>query len=91
MRIEDQIKEKLQKSLMPQQLEVINQSHLHKGHAGDDGSGQTHFKVTVVADVFEGVSRVNRQRKVMEILRDLFPLGLHALSISAVTPSENNQ
>lgn len=90
MRIEEQIKEKLQKSLEPEGLEVVNQSHLHKGHAGDDGSGQTHFKVTVVAEAFSDMNRVQRQRKVMEILRDLFPLGLHALSISAVTPSENN-
>lgn len=88
MRIEDLIKEKLQKNMEPYILEVENQSHLHKGHAGDDGSGQTHFHVLIVSEQLADLSRVQKQRKITDLIQDLFPKGLHAISISAFSPKE---
>lgn len=71
-----------------EKLEVINESAKHRGHAGDDGSGQTHFKVMVVAAHFEGLSRVERQRAINEILKSCFQEGLHALSTALLAPAE---
>jgi len=88
MRIEDQIKEKLTEKFQPIELIVENESALHKGHAGDDGSGQTHFNVTIIANHFDALSRLERQRAVLLCLKPLFDIGLHALSIKAIPPAE---
>jgi BolA protein len=82
MTLEDIIRKKLMDSLQPQALEVINESHLHAGHAGDDGTGQTHFRVVVVSDTLRGMGRVAAQRRIYEILSDEMKNGIHALSIS---------
>jgi BolA family transcriptional regulator, general stress-responsive regulator len=92
MTMHQQIKQYLQsyfKSL--EHLEVINDSAQHHGHAGDDGSGQTHFRVVIVADDFFGANRVARQRMVYEALAPCFAEGLHAVSISASTRAEHQK
>jgi BolA protein len=81
-KMEDTIREKLTKALNPTHLDVINESHLHAGHAGDNGSGQSHFRVVVVSDSLRGLGRVAAQRKIYEILDDEMRSGIHALSIS---------
>lgn len=66
----------------------MNDSLRHSGHMGDDGSGESHFRVTVVSSVFTGMSRVQRQRMVYDLLSDEMQGGIHALSIKAMTPDE---
>ena len=67
-----------------QRLEVVNESHLHAGHAGA-GEG-SHFRVYIVADCMTGLSRLARHRLVYDALRDLIPEGIHALAIEAQGP-----
>lgn len=86
--MEDIISAKLEKGLRPTVLKILNQSHLHKGHAGDNGSGESHFLVEVVSDSFCDLSRIARQRMIYELLQDELQGSLHALSIKAFTPNE---
>ena len=65
-------------------LEIQNDSAAHQGHAGDNGTGQTHFSITIKATELIGVSRVNAQRKVNEAVAHLFDQGLHALSTKII-------
>ena len=92
MRVADNIRQKLTAAFAPQSLEVVDESHRHAGHAGatrDDGShGETHFHVRLVTAAFDGVSRVERQRRVYAALADELKGPVHALSLSALTPSE---
>lgn len=88
MTMEDQIKTKLAAALKPQSLTLINDSHKHAGHAGHDGSGQSHFRLKIVSDAFIGMSRVQRQRRVYDVLEAEFKAGLHALSITALSTEE---
>jgi BolA protein len=92
MRVSDSIRQKLTTAFAPQSLEVVDESHRHAGHAGatrDDGSqGETHFHVRLVSAAFDGVSRVERQRRVYAALADELKGPVHALSVSALTPSE---
>ncbi len=75
-------------ALSPQHLAVINDSARHRGHTGDDGSGESHFTVEIVADAFTGASRVARQRMVNSALADLLREKVHALAIRARAPGE---
>ena len=84
MKMEQKIRKAIEETLSPTHLEVVNESHKHAGHAGDDGSGQTHFKLKVVSEKFEGLSRVNAQRLVNSFLDDAFSAGLHAISMSCL-------
>jgi BolA protein len=88
MTIEKKIRTRIEEKFDPVSYELVNESHKHGGHAGDDGSGQTHFKLMVVSDLFEGKSRLERQRLVNSALEDVFSLGLHALSLILKAPSE---
>ena len=67
----DLIADRLAEALSPAALTVTNDSHHHAGHMGDDGTGETHFSVDIVADAFTGQSRVARQRLVNRALADL--------------------
>lgn len=67
-------------------LEVINESHLHAGHAGA-GAG-THWRVRVVAACMQGRPRPARHRLVYDALSALMPQGIHALAIEARSPDE---
>ncbi len=88
MHMDELIKRLVEENLEPVNFELINESHKHLGHAGDDGSGQTHYKLIVVSHVFKGQSRVERQRAVMQVLKDAFDSGLHAISMKLSTPEE---
>jgi len=68
------------------QLEVINESHLHVGHAG--AAEGSHFRVKIVSDQLAGLNRVARHRLVYDALRDVIPQGVHALAIEARCPAE---
>lgn len=79
---------RLTTALAPSQLEVINDSHHHAGHTGDDGTGESHFTVVVESDRFVGLNRVARQRLVNQALADLLSSRIHALAIRARAPGE---
>jgi BolA protein len=79
---------RLTDSLAPSRLEVINDSHHHAGHMGDDGTGESHFTVVVESDRFVGLNRVARQRLVNHALADLLSSRIHALAIRARAPGE---
>ncbi|MGN6314196.1 MAG: BolA family protein [Rhodanobacteraceae bacterium] len=83
-RIED-IRAKLTTALDPQSLEVIDEGHLHIGHAGE-GSG--HFRVRIVSAAFAGKNPIQRHRLVYDAVHDLIGHGIHALAIEARTQEE---
>lgn len=83
-----EIEQRLQAALSPVHLAVINDSAKHSGHMGDDGSGESHFTVDIVAEAFTGQSRVNRQRMVNRALAEVLAEKVHALAIKARAPGE---
>ena len=83
-----EITRRLTEALDPSLLEVRNDSELHRGHAGYDGSGESHFTVEIEAGQFAGMSRLQRQRAVNDALGDLLRERVHALAIRARTPGE---
>ncbi|MCB1652058.1 MAG: BolA family transcriptional regulator [Alphaproteobacteria bacterium] len=82
------IEERVRNAFSPSYFELINQSDLHAGHVGHDGSGHSHFKLIIVSPAFDEVPRVQRQRRVYSLLEDLFSEGLHALSMTLLTDKE---
>ena len=80
MTMEERITQKLNKALEPTHLKVINQSNLHQGHAGDDGSGESHFHIEIYSHAFEKKSRVARERLIYRALSEEMKI-IHALSI----------
>jgi BolA protein len=85
----DLITEKLTRAFAPARLDVVDESHQHAGHAGHRPDGETHFRVTIVADAFRGKSRLERHRMVNERLADELKGGVHALAIHASAPGDN--
>ena len=83
-----EIEKRLLAVLSPTSLNVINDSAKHHGHAGDDGSGESHFTVEIECAEFEGQSRLNRQRMVNKALGDLMSDKVHAMAIKATAPGE---
>ena len=83
-----QITERLTQALSPTHLQVIDDSEKHRGHAGHDGRGESHFTVLVESPKFEGMNRVARQRAVNAALTDLLQERVHALAIKAKAPGE---
>lgn len=88
MSLEARIRQKLMVGLTPTRLDVMNESHMHAGHAGSPGTGESHFRVLVVSPVFQGRSRVDRHRAVNVLLAEEFCDGIHALAIQAYAPGE---
>ena len=86
--VQDQITARLNAALAPTHLTVVNESALHAGHMGDDGTGETHFRVEVEAPAFQGLNRVARQRLVNHALAELLSTQIHALAIKARAPGE---
>lgn len=76
------LEQSLAQRLAPTQLEVIDESGAHAGHAGADGSGfGTHFRVRIASPLFAGKTTVARHRLVYDALREYIERGLHALAI----------
>lgn len=88
MSVAERIESKLNAALRPQRLEIVDDSQKHRGHAGWRPGGETHFSLLVVADAFEGLSRVARQRRVHEVLAEELAGPVHALSLRTLTPAE---
>jgi BolA family transcriptional regulator, general stress-responsive regulator len=83
-----EISERLTAAFAPSQLAVINDSDRHHGHAGHDGSGESHFTVEIESSAFAGQSRLQRQRLVNAALGDIPGQRVHALAIKARAPGE---
>ncbi len=71
-------------ALSPLKLEIIDDSHLHAGHAGSK-NGAGHYTVIIQSALFNGLSRVAQQRLVYDVLNDLIPFPIHALAIQTQT------
>ena len=89
MTVAETIREKLTSEFTPAELVVEDESSRHAGHAGARPGGGTHFNVRIVSKVFEGLSRVERQRRIYAALaNEISPDGVHALSLPTLTPAE---
>jgi len=80
--------EKLTWAFAPQSLDVVDESHLHAGHAGYRPGGETHFRIYIVSDAFQGKSRIERHRMINDALSGELKAGVHALAIHASAPGE---
>ena len=87
----DKIKHKIEEAFSPILLEIRNDSHKHRGHAGDDGSGESHFHLTIVSDIFTDKSRIDRQRMVHTSLKTEINSGIHALALVLRTSDEHSR
>ncbi|MBB5515674.1 BolA protein [Rubricella aquisinus] len=81
MRVAEQIELKLKDAFAPTALEVVDESHLHAGHAGAPEGGQSHFRVTIRAAEFAGKSRVAQQRAIYAALKEEMAGPIHALAL----------
>ena len=94
MSVAETMRRKLSERFAPHRLEIVDDSARHAGHPGHPGGagqgGETHFTVTVVSDVFAGMSRVARQRLVYQTLAEELAGGVHALALSTLTPGEDS-
>jgi len=88
MSIESRIRAKLVARFAPEMIEVVNESLFHAGHVGSPGTGESHFRVAIVAAEFAGKSRIERHRLVNAALAEELRGGVHALAISALAPGE---
>lgn len=86
--MQHQIAARLIPALEPTHIEIVNESAAHRGHMGDDGTGETHFRVVIESASFIGVSRIERQRMINRALAGLLPEKIHALAIVARAPGE---
>ncbi|HTN15347.1 MAG TPA: BolA family protein [Sphingomonadaceae bacterium] len=86
--VQREMEDLLEAAFSPFRLEVINDTAGHHGHAGDDGSGESHFTVVIESAAFAGKSRIERQRMVNRALGDIPGERVHALAIKASAPGE---
>lgn len=82
------IRTTLTDSLTPTSLEIIDDSHLHAGHASAKGGG--HFTIKIVSDAFKDKKLIARHRLIYSALEEGMKQEIHALSIKAYTPEEIN-
>ncbi len=83
----DRIEAKLREGLSASHVEVLDESHLHAGHAGA-AAGGGHFRATIVSQRFDGLSRLAAQRLVYQTLSEEMKGEIHALALKTFTPSE---
>ncbi len=88
--LEATIREKLDQAFRPVRLEVINELHLHAGHRSSPGTGDSHFRVLIVSELFVGMSRVQRHRLVNETLAAELKGKVHALALELRAPQEGS-
>jgi BolA protein len=79
---------KLREAFTPESLEVQDESHLHEGHAGHRPGGETHFRVYIVSQAFNGKSRIERHRMINATLAGELAGSVHALGLHAKAPGE---
>ncbi len=82
--MKQRIQEALELNLKCDEVEVVNKSHLHLGHLGDDGSGETHFKVIIKSLELKKMSKIQSHRIINSLLKNEFKNGLHAFEIEVL-------
>jgi BolA family transcriptional regulator, general stress-responsive regulator len=88
MRVADTMTDKLSRAFMPENLRVIDESDQHRGHTGHRPGGESHFRIYIVAQAFQGKSRLERHRMINQALAVELGGGVHALAIHAAAPGE---
>lgn len=83
----ERIAKVLGEALAPLSLDVIDESHLHKGHAGARPGGETHYRVRITSEAFRGKSRIEMHRTINTLLAGELSAGVHALAIEAKVPA----
>jgi BolA protein len=86
--VAETMRRKLTEALAPTRLAIFDESHRHASHAGARPEGETHFRVEIVSPAFVGLSRIERQRLVHDVLSAELFGRVHALSLAAQTPEE---
>lgn len=86
--VAQEIIRRLEAAFAPNHLAVVDDSENHRGHAGHDARGESHFTVDVVSTAFAGQNRIARQRAINQVLADLLVERIHALAIKARAPDE---
>lgn len=84
----DELRAAIERAVSPVELEIVDESARHHGHAGWREAGETHFAVRIVADAFVGRSRLDRHRMVNAAAADLLRDRIHALAVTALAPGE---
>ena len=87
-RVTQAIRDKLTAAFQPERLEVVDDSARHAGHRGAPEGGESHFNVVIVAEIFKGQGRIQRQRAVYAALSEELAGPVHALSLKAFAPGE---
>ncbi len=88
MSVSETMRRKLTEAFQPMRLEIVDDSHRHAGHAGARAGGESHFTVEIVAAVFAGKSRLERQRLVYGALAEELREQVHALALRTAAPDE---
>jgi BolA protein len=86
MSVRDTIEQRLTADFAPQVLEVVDESHRHRGHAGWREGGETHFRVRISSSHFVGMTRLAQHRAVMQALQSQLDSGVHALAVEVIAP-----
>jgi BolA protein len=86
--VAESMRRKLTEALAPTRLAIVDESQRHAGHAGARPEGETHFRVEIVSASFAGLSRIERQRLVHQVLAAELAGCVHALSLATLTPAE---
>jgi BolA protein len=89
MRVAEIFRQKLTLAFAPDELVIEDESPRHAGHSGARPEGESHFRVRIVSRAFEGINRVERQRKVHAVLAEELKDRVHALVLTTLTPKEN--
>ena len=88
MAMHDIITKKLTAAFAPESVRVVDELHLHAGHAGHRPGGESHFRLYIVSETFRGKGRVERHRMINAVLAQELAGAVHALAIHAAAPGE---
>ena len=86
--VANRLRAKLEAAFAPEILAIEDESSRHAGHSGAREDGESHFRVRIVSAVFNGLTRVERQRRVYAAVAEEIDAGLHALALTTLTPEE---
>lgn len=88
-RVEEVMHAALIAALQPISLDIVNESELHAGHRSSPGTGDSHFRVSIVSAKFSGLPRIARHRLVNQALAHLIGKPIHALALITMSPQEH--
>lgn len=85
----DRVNKKLTEAFSPSHMVIEDNSTEHRGHGGSHPDGETHFRITIVSEAFEAMSRAERHRAIFRVLQEELAERIHALSLIALSPREH--